>query len=107
MSQAWTWEIAQLFPPQGQWTEEDYLALRINRLIELSNGFLEVLPLPTMSRQLLAAYLYGLLLAFVSDRDLGTVLYTPLRVRLRRGKYRELDVVFIAKEHAERMGEEF
>ena len=28
-----TWEIAKLFPPQGQWTEEDYLELDTNHLI--------------------------------------------------------------------------
>ena len=49
-----------------------------------------------MSHQLLSAYLYGLLLTFVTSHDLGTVLYAPLRVRLRRGKYREPDVVFMA-----------
>jgi len=66
-----------------------------------------VLPMPTTSHQLLVAYVYGLLLAFVTGRDLGTVLFAPLRVRLWRGKYREPDVVFMLKEHARRVGEEF
>ena len=107
MNQGLTWEIAHLFPPQGQWSDEEYLALRGNRLVELSDGFLELLPLPTMSHQLLCAYLYGLLLTFASRHDLGTVLFAPLRVRLRPGKYREPDIVFMAKEHAQRMDEEF
>ena len=40
-----TWEIAQLFPAQGHWTEEEYLALDTNHLIEFSQGQLEVLPI--------------------------------------------------------------
>jgi Uma2 family endonuclease len=97
------WEIAQLFPMQGDWSEEEYLALNGNHLVELSQGFLEVLPLPTTSHQLLVAYLYRLLLAIASSRNLGTVLFAPLRVRLWRGKIREPDVVFMLREHASRI----
>jgi hypothetical protein len=32
------WEIAQLFPGQGQWGEEEYLALTTNHLVEFSQG---------------------------------------------------------------------
>jgi Uma2 family endonuclease len=102
-----TWDVAYLFPAQGDWSEEEYLALNGNRLVEYSQGFLEVLPVPTTSHQLLVAYLYGLLLAFATARDLGTVLFAPLRVQVRRGKFREPDVVFMLREHAGRVGEEF
>jgi Uma2 family endonuclease len=102
-----TWEVAYLFPAQGDWSEEEYLALHGNRLVELSDGVVEVLPVPTTSHQLLVAYLYGALLAFAAGRDLGTVLFAPLRVRLWRGKFREPDVVFMRKEHAGRIGEDF
>jgi hypothetical protein len=83
-----TWEVAYLFPRQGNWSEEDYLALDTNQLVELSTGSLEVLPPPTTSHQLLVVHLYGLLLAFATSRDLGTALIAPLRVRLWRGKFR-------------------
>jgi Uma2 family endonuclease len=102
-----TWDVAYLFPTQGNWSEEDYLALNGNQLVEFANGYLEVLPMPTTSHQLLVVYLYGLLLAFTTSRDLGTVLVAPLRVRLWRGKFREPDVLFMLKEHAGRIGEEF
>jgi Uma2 family endonuclease len=75
--------------------------------VEFSNGFLEVLPMPTTSHQLLVFYLSGLVLAFTTSRDLGTVLVAPLRVRLWPGKFREPDVVFMLKAHADRIGEEF
>jgi Uma2 family endonuclease len=102
-----TWEIANLFPTQGNWSEEDYLDLNGNQLVEFSRGFLEVLPMPTTSHQTLVVTLYGLVLAFTAGRDLGTVLVAPLRVRLWRGKFREPDVVFMLKVHASRMGEEY
>jgi Uma2 family endonuclease len=99
--------VAYLFPAQGDWSEEDYLALGGNQLVELSDGFLEVLPVPTTSHQFLVLYLYGLVLAFTTPKDLGTVLVAPLRVRLRRRKFREPDVVFMLRKHADRIGEEF
>jgi Uma2 family endonuclease len=102
-----TWAIAHLFPAQGTWSEEEYLALPGNRLVEFADGFLEVLPMPTMSHQELLAYLYGLLLAHVSAHDLGKVLFAGIRVRLRPGKFREPDLVFMLKKHYSRMAEEF
>jgi Uma2 family endonuclease len=76
-------------------------------LLEFSDGFLEVLPMPTTSHQLIVAFLYRLLLAFVSSGELGTVLFAPLRVRLWRRKFREPDIVFMLKEHEDRIDEEF
>ena len=102
------WEIAYLFPAQGAWSELEYLALtqNTNLLVELSQGRIEVLPMPTTSHQMLLLYLYGLLLAFVTRRDLGTVLTAGIRVRLWPGTIREPDVVFLLKEHADRVGED-
>ncbi len=45
-----TYAVAELFPPQGQWTEAEYLALNTNRLIELSDGKLEVLGFTPVAR---------------------------------------------------------
>jgi Uma2 family endonuclease len=94
-------------PARGAYTEQEYLALNSNCLIEFSHGWLEELPGPTTSHQLLVAYLYGCLLAFVSRRDLGTVLFAPLRVRLWRGKFREPDLVFMLKEHRDRIRDDY
>ncbi len=101
------WEVAYLFPAQGTWTEGEYLDLPGNRLVELSNGFLEVLPMPTMSHQMIVAAFYEALVAFVRLGGLGTVLFAGLRVRLWKGKIREPDVVFMLAAHADRMGEEY
>ena len=102
-----TWEVAYLFPAQGTWTEEEYLALPENRLLELSNGFLEVLPMPTTSHQAIIAYLYGALLAFIEPRRLGKVYFAGIRVRLWKGTFRLPDVVFMLAKHADRIGEEY
>jgi hypothetical protein len=50
-----TWEIAHLFPNQGTWTVDDYLALNTNHLVEFSDGLIEILPMPTEQHQLLVA----------------------------------------------------
>jgi Uma2 family endonuclease len=100
------WEIATIFPNQGQWSEGDYLLLPTNHLVELSDGFVEVLPMPTMSHQRIVQFLSNLLLAFASAGRLGTVLFAPLRVRLWKDKYREPDIVFMLSAHAARMGED-
>lgn len=104
-----TWEIAHLFPAQGRWDEQDYLALthHTNRLVEFSSGCVEILPMPKTSHQMIVAWLYQALLAFTAPRKLGTVLFAPLRVRLLHGAYREPDVVFMLAEHAERIGEDY
>jgi Uma2 family endonuclease len=96
--------MARFFPPQGEWTEADYLALPFNQLVELSGGCLDFLPLPTHQHQLIVAFLYGLLKAFVDvHAPGGTVLFAPLRMRLWPGKFREPDVLFMRAEHRHRI----
>ena len=56
-----TWEVAYLFPNQGAWSVADYLALDTNHLVELSEGRLEVLAMPTEQHQLIVAFLYNAL----------------------------------------------
>ncbi len=103
------WDIARLFPPQGQWSEEDYLGLDTNRLVELSDGFIEVLPMPTMMHQLIVSFLLDALKAFAaaSTPKLGTTIFAGLPVRLWKNKFREPDVVFMLAAHASRMGNEY
>jgi Uma2 family endonuclease len=97
------WDIAKLFPNQGEWSEEEYLALDTNHLVEFTNGYIEVLPMPTIPHQRLVFFFQRMLWAFVVEHQLGEVLAAPLRVRLRPRKYREPDVVFI---RAEKLGEQ-
>jgi Uma2 family endonuclease len=86
-----------LFPPQGQWTEDEYLALerRTSRLVELSDGQIEVLPMPNPIHQRIVGYLYRVLQACVAALGSGEVFFAPLPIRLWAGKYRDPDVVFL------------
>src|SRR6266446_1158638 len=72
------WEVALLFPPQGEWREEEYLALDTNQLVEFSDGCIEVLPMATILHQLIVRFLSRLLETFVAARAEGEVLVAPL-----------------------------
>jgi Uma2 family endonuclease len=93
------WEIAQLFPAQGEWTEEDYLTLDTNRLVEYSHGRVEVLIMPTELHQDLLLWLYEMLKRFVSADKLGKVMLAPRPVQLWPGKFREPDILFMLAEN--------
>jgi Uma2 family endonuclease len=76
-----TWEIASIFPAQGAWSVEEYLALDTNHLVEFSQGHIEVLPMPTDEHQAIVAYLFLSLVA-VTQKVGGAVRFAPLHVRL-------------------------
>src|SRR5438874_54466 len=90
-----TWDVALLFPAQGHWTEEEYLALNTNCLVELVDGYLDVLPMPTVLHQLLVKFLHRCLDDFVTRLGLGLALFAPLPVRLWPAHLREPDVLFL------------
>ena len=90
------WEVALLFPPQGSWTEDAYLALDTNRMVELTNSCLEVLPMLTILHQLIVQFLYVRLEQFVKESIGGLVLMAPCPVKLFDGTYREPDIVYLA-----------
>jgi len=90
------WEIAHLFPAQGEWTVEDYLTLDTNHFIEYADGYVDVLPMPSFRHQQLVFLLQRILWNFVSERGLGEVLAAPLPVELWPKKFREPDIIFIA-----------
>ena len=100
------WDIATLFPPQGAWSEGDYLALHTTRLVELSEGRVEVLPMPTQKHQAIVAFLTMLLFA-LRQRVPGTVIFAPFPVRLWPGKLREPDVAFMRAAHDDRRHNEY
>lgn len=90
-----TWELAGMFPLQGDWTEEEYLRLTGDHLVELDNGCLELLPMPGFLHQAIVGFLYTLLNRFVTEARLGKVLFAPFPVHLGPRTYREPDLVFL------------
>ncbi len=96
------WELARLFPSQGEWTEESYLALDTGQLIEYSDGFLEVLPMPTLAHQRIVKFLFAILHVFLENHGIGgEVLFAPLPVKVDRRKFREPDIVYLSAERRE------
>ena len=93
-----TWEMALRFPHQGEWTEEEYLNLDTNRLVEFTDGVLEFLPMPKPSHARLSRYLSDLLRAHVLSKNLGDVFWAPISVRVGPKKLREPDVVYLSHE---------
>jgi Uma2 family endonuclease len=92
-----TWDIAYLYPLQGDWTENDYLTLEANsgnRMIELVNGCIEFPPMPDMFHQDIVKFLLFRLRDFVAAHVAGDVLHAPLPVRLGKGVYREPDISY-------------
>ena len=91
------WPVALLFPPQGQWTENEYLALqkRSRRLVELSDGQIEVLSMPNPLHQRIAGYLYPSEAG--RGHRFGEVFFAPLPIRLWAGKYRDPDMRFSSR----------
>lgn len=88
--------VLDVLPQQGQWSEEAYLWLtdRTNRLVELTDGYLEVLPMPTDRHQTVLVFVYELLVVFLRPMG-GKVLVAPLRLRIRPRKFREPDLLLL------------
>jgi len=85
-----------LLPLQGLWTEAQYLRLtdQTNHFIEFTDGYVEVLPMPTRKHQAISRFLFLAFLTFVQPRG-GTVFYAPLRVRISAGRFCEPDLVLL------------
>lgn len=88
--------IVDLAGLQGLWTTEQYLALTSasNRLLEFSDGLIEVLPMPTSRHQSISLFLL-LMLNTLMQKVGGKVLYSPLRLQIRPGKFREPDLLLL------------
>ena len=92
------WEAAFLLPSQGQWSEADFLKFHTNRMAELVDGRLEILPMPTLKHQRILRWLLGM---FETAAPAGSVtLFAPLPTRLFPGTIREPDLLYIAPENA-------
>ena len=95
-TQEWKDVLEELLPPQGRWSEEEYLVLtgHRNRLVEFTDGFLEVLPMPTDKHQSVLKFLFLAFYASAESRG-GTVQFVPLRLQIRPDKFREPDLLLL------------
>ena len=88
--------LCDALPRQGDWSDDLYLWLteRTNRLIEFTDGYVETLPMPTATHQIVLAALYDLFKPYVKARN-GIVLFSGLRMRVREGKFRDPDLLLL------------
>ncbi len=88
--------LLRVLPDQGHWSDDDYLWLtdHTNQLIEITDGFLEVLPVPTDEHQTLLLFLYEIIQSWVRGVG-GKVLIAPFRLRVRERKFREPDLLVL------------
>lgn len=101
-------EMARQFLAHGGWSEADYFVLSDrNWLVELADGRVEVLPMPTFLHQLILVYLFDALRAHLAPERLGTAMIAPLRMRLGPGLFREPDLLVLLSHHAERMQDRY
>jgi Uma2 family endonuclease len=97
----YAWEVATLFPEQGEWSEQAYLDLTdsSNRRIEFTDGRLEFLQMPTEIHESLVQFLLLALYNFVIHKRLGKVYSNGIRLRIRPRKIRLPDVIFLHNDH--------
>lgn len=88
--------VLNLEPIQGLWTEEQYLKLTdySRRLVEFTDGCIEVLPMPAEKHQAILEFLFVALRTFI-QRQGGKVRFAPLRLRVRTDKFREPDILLV------------
>jgi Uma2 family endonuclease len=97
-----------LAPLQGLWTVEQYLRLtnQTKRLIEFTDGTLEVLEMPTTYHQAISRLLFLALLA-VMQRIGGDIYFAPLRIQIRSGALREPDLLLVVDRNDPRKQDAF
>lgn len=100
------WRIATLFPYQGAWSEQEYLALDTNRRVEFDNGFVEAHDAPTDKHQAIVLHLSIVLNRFALQTG-GVVRTAGLRLRLWDRKCREPDIVFLRDRDSNQRQENF
>jgi len=104
-----SWPIVKLWPVQGDWSDGDFFALSnlTSRQIELTDGCVEVLDIPTRTHQKLTRAFADILDAFIKPKGQGETVLAAYPVRLWPGRIREPDVVFTLAQNAHKAAEEF
>ncbi|QDT62984.1 Uma2 family endonuclease [Calycomorphotria hydatis] len=92
-----------MIPGQGYWSEEDYLKLGVNRLIEYDHGMLEFLPMPTDLHQGIVTFFWQMLIMAAPG---GVARVAPLKLFVEEAQYREPDVLFLFDKHDPRRSNE-
>lgn len=100
-------ELAYELLTESVWSEEAYLIFSeaFNRPLELSDGRLVVLSMPTLKHQNILLEFAAMAKNWLKQNNAGWVVLAPHPIRLWPGKYREPDAMIWLTEHKDRMGE--
>lgn len=102
--------IAETAPDSipGKMSYEDFLIWADGRHAEWVDGEVILMSPVSQRHQLLVKFLLKLLDEFVEAHDLGIVLFAPFQMKLRPARAgREPDVLFLAREHLDRLTENY
>ena len=91
------WALAALFPAQGEWSEEDYFRLETDQFVELVDGCIEVLPMPTWLHQRIVRWLFQRFNEWCVRHQRGEVLFAPLPLQLFPRTIREPDILIVER----------
>ncbi len=93
-------------PPPGKMTYEEFLAWADeDTWAEWVDGEVIVLTPASTRHQQIVSFLDRVLGIYVEEGDMGAILTAPFQMKLERG--REPDLLFIAKEHLDRLREAY
>jgi Uma2 family endonuclease len=92
------WAIAALFPLQGNWSERDYFRLESDKFVELVDGCIEVLPMPTLFHQRILQWLWKQFEAWCEASQIGEAFIAPVPMKLFSGTIREPDLFLIPRQ---------
>jgi Uma2 family endonuclease len=100
-------ELAYELLTERVWSDEAYLVFSetFNRLLELSDGQLLVLSMPSLKHQTILLEFVATAKTWLKNHDAGSVVMAPHPIRLWPGKYREPDAMIWLAAHRDRMGE--
>ncbi len=103
-----TWEAAIFLPKQGKWRDDDFLRLHTNRMAELSNGRLEILPMTTWQHQMIVRFFMRRLEKHLEITLIaGEVITAVWPGRLFEGTIREPDLLFCTPANIPQPPEEY
>jgi Uma2 family endonuclease len=100
-------ELAYELLSEPAWSEDAYLVFSeaFNRPIELSDGRLVILPMPSLAHQRILRRFVHHAQTWLAEAERGEIVFAAHPIRLWPGKYREPDAMIWLKEHKARMGE--
>src|SRR6266481_4243014 len=100
-------ELAYELLSEPVWNDQAYLTFSeaFNRPIELSDGHLIILHMPSLTHQRILKQFVYLAQTWLATTKRGEILFAAHPIRLWAGKYREPDAMIWLNEHKNRMGE--